>query len=285
MRAVCWLCLVTLVACRAASGSGAPPAADLPPKPEGALRVLTLNVAHGRALAFNQAFLKGPTIVANLDAVAAVLERQAPDVVGLQEADGSSTWSGGFDHVAYLARAAGLPATHRGDHAGKDLGGARIDYGTALLGREGLRTPASHAFDTSWRDTKGFVIATVPVAAFGGVEVDVASVHLDFLSPGARRRQLEQLADALSQRRRPLVVLGDFNCGWDSCLRDFATPLGLSSPRAGASTFPADSPSRRLDWILISEELAFAAHHVLPVTVSDHRPVVADLVLRAAGPR
>jgi endonuclease/exonuclease/phosphatase family metal-dependent hydrolase len=38
----------------------------------------------------------------------------------------------------------------------------------------------------------------------------------------------------------------------------------------------------RLDWILISEELDFAAYETLPDRLSDHLAVVADLRVRAA---
>ncbi len=37
------------------------------------------------------------------------------------------------------------------------------------------------------------------------------SLHLDFLRPAVRRRQVSQLVDLIRHRERPLAVLGDFN--------------------------------------------------------------------------
>ena len=63
------------------------------------LRVVTLNLGHGRGTASHQALLKRMRIQSNLDGIASVLRQEGPDIVGLQEADAPSWWSGGFDHV------------------------------------------------------------------------------------------------------------------------------------------------------------------------------------------
>ena len=196
-------------AARAARGrrGGADPAPAPLATPSG-LRVLTLNVAHARRQARHQALLKEPTLRRNLEAIAAVLGRERSDVVALQEADGPSAWSGGFDHVETLARLAGFDHAFRGEHNPFSLGRLDLSSGTALLSRLPLEAPRSHAFQQNWRDTKGFVAATVTPDALGGAAVDVVSIHLDFLAERVRRRQIEQLVDRFTGSGRPLVVLG-----------------------------------------------------------------------------
>jgi endonuclease/exonuclease/phosphatase family metal-dependent hydrolase len=206
-------------------------------------------------------------------------------VVALQEADGPSTWSGDFDHVATLARLIGLRHHFRGDHHRMSVGRFCVEYGTALLSRHPMYAQASHRFAENWRDTKGFVVATVQVPEWGEREVDFVSVHLDFLAPSVRRRQIRQLTRVLERRRHPLVLLGDFNCNWEVEPRTMALLTGALGLRAHQTshfpTYPAIRPVRRLDWILISEELDFGgAHFALPHHVSDHLGVVADLRLR-----
>jgi endonuclease/exonuclease/phosphatase family metal-dependent hydrolase len=131
------------------------------------------------------------------------------------------------------------------------------------------------------------------VPAWEGLEVDVVSLHLEPFNPVVRRQQVRQLTDALGERygdggkRRPLVVLGDFNCSWSDearQLRPLARELGLRAyqPHRRAPTYPSRRPRRRLDWILVSGDLEFAAYRTLPNPVSDHLGVVADLVPRAA---
>ena len=259
----------------------------------GALRLLTLNVAHGRKLATHQALLSPSTVRRNLEEIAGLLRESRADVVALQEADGPSAWSGNFDHVATLTELSEHSSCFRGDHNAFNLGRrAALASGTALISRFPLHSTRSLRFGTSWRDTKGFVLATVAVPAWEGLEVDIVSLHLEPFNPVVRRQQARQLADALADRthggrRRPLVVLGDFNCSWSDegrQLRPLARELGLRAyqPHRRAPTYPSRRPWRRLDWILVSGDLEFAAYRTLPNPVSDHLGVVAELVPRAA---
>lgn len=251
----------------------------LPPK----LRFVTLNLAHGRRLHPHQALLTPRSLARNLERVAASLRPLGADVVALQEADGPSTWSGNFDHVATLSELTELDTFFRGEHNPFNLGRLRLASGTALLARHPLIAPASVPFAASWRDTKGFVVASVKVPEWGGAEVDVASVHLDFLRPTHRRRQIVQLAEFLAGRNRPLVLLGDLNCCFASEPRTMSlisSKLGLRAhdPHASVPTFPSRRPRRCLDWILISPELKFRHYRTLPVPLSDHLGVVADII-------
>ena len=260
------------------------------PPPDGAVRLLTLNVAHGRKLATHQALLSPLTVRRNLEEVAALLKASYADVVALQEADGPSAWSGNFDHVELLSRLTDRHAHYRGEHNAFALRGTTLCSGTALLSSLPLERPRSLRFGTSWRDTKGFVAATVPVAAWGGLELDVVSLHLEPFNPVVRRQQVQRLAEAIGQRQGPLVVLGDFNCSWSEQarqLRPLASELGLRpfNPHHRAPTYPSRRPWRRLDWILISSDLEFAGYHTLPNPVSDHLGVAADLVPREPRPR
>ena len=51
-----------------------------------------------------QAQTRCRTVEKHLVGIAAVLKRERPDIVGLQEVDGHSCLSGNFDHVERLAR-------------------------------------------------------------------------------------------------------------------------------------------------------------------------------------
>ena len=256
--------------------------ADAPP----ALRLLTLNVAHARRHARHQALLAEPALRQNLAAIAAVLRREGADVVALQEADGPSAWSGGFDHVATLAELSGYPHAFRGEHNPFSLGKLDLSSGTALLSRLPLAAPRSRAFGESWRDTKGFVAATVASDALGGRELDVVSIHLDFLAERIRRRQVEHLVEQFRHHERPLVVSGDFNCEWSERRRSLDTlrrELRLRPLESSAhATFPSWRPLVRLDWILVSDELDFCGYRTLPDRLSDHLGVVAEIRERDA---
>jgi endonuclease/exonuclease/phosphatase family metal-dependent hydrolase len=242
------------------------------------LRVMTLNMAHGRSDGWHQALQRRVTIESNLDAMADVLLREKPDVVALQEADGPSLWSGKFDHAQYLADKAGFPHLCRGEH----VNGMKLSYGTGLLSRLPMDHSVSRTFASSPpTPPKGFVVCTVRWPADPAVEIDVVSVHLDFLRQAVRRRQVREMIAELSGRGNPLVVMGDLNCEWegeDAPIRTLAEELDLTAyePDAeGMDTFP--SHEKRFDWILLSSELRFVKHETIDDVVSDHRAVVAEI--------
>lgn len=257
----------------------------VPDKAGDRLRLFSLNVAHGRRTAAHQALLKESTARNNVSEIARVLRHVGPDLVALQEADGPSAWSGNFDHVATLADHAELSDHYRGNH--NHFGSERFPLasGTAILSAWELQDPYSLRFGTNWRDTKGFVVASVQIPDWGGLEVDVVSVHLDFLRPSLRKRQILKMVNALIHRRKPMVILGDLNCCWQQepgSMRLFNDMLGLRAyrPERSTPTFPVQNPKRRLDWILVSEQLDFDEYHTLKTPLSDHLGVVADLRLR-----
>ena len=248
---------------------------------EPSLRVLSANLAHGRGTGFNQVLQSAETARENIRQAAASLELLDADVVGLQEADAVSRWSGGFDHVMAIADAAGYGCHLHGLHAQSRF----FQYGTALLSRFAFGKTAVHHFEpTPPAQRKGFVAAQVAWNPAGLLEsprfVTIASVHLDFSSGDNRASQLAEMEEALSAFPRPLVLLGDFNIQWDDqdgLLRRFADALGLVAFQTESEALATYGSDKRLDWILVSSDLAFMEYRVIEDDISDHLPVWAQL--------
>lgn len=207
-------------------------------------------------------------------------------MAALQESDGPSWWSGGFDHVQALADSSGLPHQFRGAHIQVGIGRWGVNCGTALLANRPLIGPQSRVFPSEAIGAKGFVWAEVP--APGGA-VRVASVHLHPSEPAIRARQADLLVKTLADAPRPLIVMGDLNCDRDEpAFTTITEGLGLRSPPADASglaTYPSRNPALRIDWILVSPELEFVHYVICGGLESDHRAVRADLRWRAGAPR
>ena len=122
------------------------------------LKVMTLDLAHGRGRRWHQWLLNRRAIEANLQRVAALLRREHPDVVALQEADGPSSWSGDFDHIEHLAAEGGYSYLVRGEHVRR----RRLVYGTALLSRHPVFEAVSVTFARSLpTPNEGFVVGRV----------------------------------------------------------------------------------------------------------------------------
>ena len=244
------------------------------------LRVMTLNLAHGRGQGLHQALQTAEVRSRNLKRVRALLAREAPDLVAVQEVDAPSFWSGGIDQLNFL----GQDLQFRHYLHGAHVQAPGLAYGNGLLATLALDDSRVVTFaPATGHPAKGFVAARFRWPRRPGLELDLASVHLNPLSAQVRRAQARELVRALAPRQRPLILMGDFNTDWqrpDSALRLIAVELGLRAYQPEAeelNSFPR--LGRRLDWVLVSPELEFLDYRVLDAGVSDHRPVVADLGL------
>lgn len=241
------------------------------------LKVMTINLGHGKGRGLLQEFVGNNKTRKNLDNVAELLERERPHVVAFQEADIKSRRSGNFNHVHYIAERAGYGQVIHSAHV-KGLG---LYHGTALISRLPMSDPLSVTFDPAFPlPDKGFTVCAVEFGA-RATKVDVVSVHLDLIRNSVRRRQARQMVDFLSGRANPLVVMGDFNCQLQNSKEVFAilrdeldlSAYELCSEDLDTYTFLG----RRLDWILISSELEFHSYTVSEDRISDHLAVVSEL--------
>lgn len=242
------------------------------------LKIMTLNLAHGRKDGFHQILQRKTTIAGHLNDIATVLQREQPTVVAFQEADGPSWWSGNFNHVHYLADHANYAYSVQGEHV-KGLG---LSYGTALLSKLPLKDAVSLTFTyTPPTPAKGFLVSTLDT----GININLVSVHLDFARSSVRRQQIEEMIQHLKPRGKPLIIMGDFNCEWTSetTLPFLAEQLNLHAYQPTATplnTFPQSTKATRIDWILISAELEFVTYQVVEDVLSDHLGTVATLKVK-----
>ena len=242
------------------------------------IKVLSLNVAHGRSNVVHQLLQSGNTARKNMDAIAALLDRENADVVALQEVDGPSVWSGRFDQVDYLAKKGGYPHTVRGTH----LKAPGLDYGTALIAQMPMDEAESVGFARAVTVTqKGFVVSRMHWPGAINLELDLVSVHLDPIRPRIRSKQIAQLVAVLKTRNRPVIVMGDFNSDWyddNSAVRQLGEALNLEPHGVECSDCYTHVRTRRfVDWILVSREFEFEQFDILNDAISDHNAISATL--------
>lgn len=116
-----------------------------------------------------------------------------------------------------------------------------------------------------------------------GTVVHVFNTHLDYRAdPRVREMQVADMLRIMGGANRPTLLLGDLNA---EPADPELTPLFRrlddvwSASRGPGLTFPADDPLKRIDYILASSHFAVENVEVLDTEASDHRPVVADLLL------
>lgn len=245
------------------------------------ITLLTLNMAHGRKDRLNQIFLSTDTIRKNLDNIADRLQQLDAHVVALQEADGPSFWSGNFDHVGYLAQAAGYPTSVRSDHVESWL----INFGTGILSHATFKEVISHDFPRSPPTLrKGFTLAQIdwqPDKSKSPIAVDILSVHLDFSRKKVREQQIKDMLSIMKKRNNPVIILGDFNSEWpssESVIRKLAECGGSKVYKPDATDLGTyKSGKYRLDWVLLSDDLEFKHYEVLKDVLSDHQSIVVEV--------
>ncbi|MCP4602741.1 MAG: hypothetical protein GY847_19870 [Proteobacteria bacterium] len=245
-------------------------------KDEESFRVMTLNFAHGRASGFHQALCSKETLLSNLDRIARLIDRESPDIVAVQEVDAPSFWSGDFNHLEYVARTTGLKYFVQSEH----VSGMGLHYGTGLMSIHPLSQALAYTFSPSPPTfSKGFTLSSIVFSK--GRVLDVVSLHTDFSRESVRIKQIEEMVDVLTNRNSPLIIMGDFNSQWiaeEDTVRRCARKLNLHTFKPEDKEMVTfETLDARLDYILISDDLEFTNHVILPDAVSDHKAVIADI--------
>lgn len=246
-----------------------------------ALKVVSLNLAHGRKRSINQIILTVEDIKKNLDAISSFLKNEAPDIIALQEADAPSNWSGKFNHIDYLSKEAGYDWYVHSVHSESSLG----NYGTAILSRVHIKNGVRHDFvPTPPSKQKGFTAAEILLYDNTETEedvlLDVVSVHLDFFRKSNRTVQMVELEKWLEERNNPVIIMGDFNADWHSdgeLLQKFINSRHLKVYAPEGEDL-ATYKSKRLDWIFISDCLDFKTYYSAGDILSDHQAVISEII-------
>lgn len=246
----------------------APQAAKPQPQP-GTLRVLCYNIHHANPPS-------KPGII-DLDAIAAVIRAQSPDVVMLQEVDVRTKRSGtGLNQAEELARKTGLKP-----YFVKAIDYDGGEYGVAILSRYPLKNqqryplPGDPAAPGEPR-----VLGTAQID-WNGTRLTLACTHLDAQrAPGNRQVQAAEIGRILVRETGPVVLAGDFNDTPTSETLRILTEHFAPSCENCPPTIPVVNPNKTIDFVLMRPKDAFRVveHRVIDERyASDHLPVLVVL--------
>lgn len=234
------------------------------------IRVMTYNIHHAR----------GMDDRVDIERIAKVIAREAPDIVALQEVDRGVRRSGGADITAELAERTGL--VHHAFAGNIEIEGG--EYGNAFLTRypivekKNLRYKHLHN-----GEQRGLLQLVVDI---GGQQVLLLNTHLAHRSEDAKDRlfSVEQMFETMEQRPDfPVILLGDLN---ERPERDVYRRLEERFIDAWAAagdgdgfTFSSAKPRQRIDYIWVRREsgLNVRSAKVADTLASDHLPLVVDL--------
>ena len=208
-----------------------------------------------------------------------------PDIVLLQEVDDGVPRSRRHRQVDTIADALGM--RYRAFQANVRL---RIgDYGNATLSHYPIKAHRNVELTIPFKKRRRALVVRMALSGDEGRHqtIWIANVHLG-LAGFERRMQVKRLLASGPMRRvranTPLILGGDFNDPFHRLERPVIEPAGFRPVAGPMNTFPAAIPMQSLDRFYyrgpLTVEGAFVGHTLLARQASDHRPVIADFVLK-----
>ncbi|MFE4795634.1 endonuclease/exonuclease/phosphatase family protein [Streptomyces sp. NPDC056708] len=249
------------------------------------LRVATYNIHAGA----------GMDNVFDLDRQTAELRSLDADVIGLQEVDVHwGTRSEWRDLAAELAERLHMQVSFAPIYSlDPDTPGTpRREFGVAVLSRYRILSAENHEITRLSTQDPNPVPAPAPgfgevVLRVKGLPLHVYVTHLDYRGdPSVRTAQVADTRRIMAEDEAPgrqkvrQILLGDFNAA--PAAPELA-PLWekLTDIEPGGPTYPAQDPVQRIDYVAVSKDSVRVRDAAVAETLaSDHRPVVADLLLR-----
>ena len=173
-----------------------------------------------------------------------------------------------------------------GGAGGRGLAILATDEVAAQVIRRGAHPVAQTVSDLNSTYPRG--VAALRLSVPGGGTAVVAATHLA-LQEDNRMRHAEHLSALVRGAGAPVILGGDLNETADGTARRFLSPLLRDPASPEEHTFPAASPTRRIDAVLVTDGIevreARSVHSTRTVDearlsgASDHLPTLLDVSL------
>jgi acetylornithine deacetylase/succinyl-diaminopimelate desuccinylase-like protein/endonuclease/exonuclease/phosphatase family metal-dependent hydrolase len=205
-----------------------------------------------------------------------VINRERPDLVGLQEVDRGVKRTEGKDEIAELA---GLTRMEYAFAPNLDYQGGK--YGVAILSRFPIKSSVHRMFENKREaERRGMLQIEIEVER---QRLTFVTTHLDYQFEDGRLFETEQLLKNLADVKPPLIVVADLNdvpsgSAYQFMRTKFDDAWITSAAKGDGFSYPADKPGKRIDHIFYSAKAIRAKKAwVVESLASDHIPVVAEL--------
>lgn len=239
------------------------------------LRVLCYNIHHANP----------PTKAGliDIDAIAAVIKDQQPDLVALQEVDMNTIRSGkNLNQAETLARLTGMNF-----YFARSIDYEGGQYGIALLSRYPMTNARKYALPTA-EGTNGEPrsLATAVINLPNNKQLLFAGTHLDAQRNDTNRvLQINAIAEILKNETLPVIIAGDFNAEPNSRVMQISDQYfqrTCTGDNCGF-TIPVINPRKTIDFIAFTPGKFDVLNHKVIDTAtyaSDHLPVFSVLKLK-----
>ena len=219
----------------------------------------------------------------NLSRIAEKIGESNVDIAALQEVDVRWSERSAFvDQADSLAKLLKMSVRFAPIYSIPDTLRRSREFGVAILSRYPIVTWRNHEItrlstqqqNAAPAKAPGFLEAVIDVR---GTKVRAFSTHLDYRAdPRVRTMQVAEMLSVIQQAKMPTILAGDLNAPPDAPELEPLWILRDAAPAwdGGATTYPAQSPVKRIDYVLVSDEFTVTGARVEATDASDHRPVI-----------
>lgn len=262
IRFICFFLLI--ISCYPASAM--PDSTGKPGMPA-RLKVLSYNLRFGE--------------LASLEALAAFIKEQDPDIVALQEVDcrtyrDRAPKQHGKDFATELGFRTGMIPAY-----GKTIPYAGGYYGIAILSKYPLAKVERIYLPKTANGKEQRAVLVADVEYREGEYITFASTHLDYTNTEERQVQVRKINEVLAAKNNPVIVAGDFNARPDS--KEISEGMNAWKIVSNLEpTIPANEPRSTIDYIFCypKDKWSSVDATTYKVQLSDHLPVSAVVEMK-----
>jgi endonuclease/exonuclease/phosphatase family metal-dependent hydrolase len=241
------------------------------PTQKDAITIMTYNIHHA-----NPPSKAG---VIDVEAVAAAINKQRPDIVALQEVD-VNTKRAGMNEAVILAE-----KTKMNFYFAKAIDYDGGEYGVAILSKYSLLSGTTYKLPTADGTNGEHRVLATAVIEVNGKKLTIACTHLDAQRSDTNRvLQINAIVDILQKETNPVILSGDLNATPGGAVINTLDQHFTRTCITGCGfTIPQNTPTKTIDFISYSPAISFGvtSHTVIDEQyASDHLPVIATLQLK-----
>lgn len=232
------------------------------------LRVMSYNVRHCSPPS---------TGLIDINATAAAIKNQHPDIVALQEIDVNTKRSGPFNEAEEIAKKLNMNF-----YFGRTIDYDGGEYGIAILSKYPISESKTFRLPTD-TSTKGEprALITIKVKLPDGKTIRFGCTHLDAQRlPVNRELQIKEIIRISASEKSPFILAGDLNSTPESSVISELDQHFTRTCQPCKPTIPTPNPNKTIDFISFTKASNFKviSQEVIPEAyASDHFPILAIL--------
>ena len=251
------------------------------------VKVMSFNIAHGL----------GMDGIVNLEKTAEVIEDSCATIIALQEVDRYFSARSSFvDQVEWLSERLGMYAAYGANmnFEPEDSERPNRQYGNVILSKYPIKYVENHLLTQVYcpfgnNEQRGILETVIEVE---GIYLSVFNTHLA-LKDEELAVSIDEILAIAGKSHFPRIIAGDFNASSSNVhmqkLNKHFRDAFLRMKRGDAYTYPSPYlnketnevfwPATRIDYIFSDIDVDVVQVAVIETSVSDHLPIVADMVL------